>query len=275
MIIISALLNLILLAHSQADPVSFYDLEEAKSRCTTHFSESPELYMNEFSWGYSLDSMAVKFEEIYESGKRIGTHSNFDPETDQFYLYLDKYHNFAPFKITPEFIKSVTLQIETAHVHRYGEFVFFPDMGHSHLHFPLEHWQENYADKEFTKQERYEKMLADPELRPLYHLTEQLQMTDENDEVLDDPVLAFKYWHRNFMGYNNTTTGFDVPVDNSERYNTVRDVPGYHRWSAGFAVSASKDGCFPYRDQNGVKRYFDISLSDPQYDPTQGIGPMF
>lgn len=256
-------------ASQPASNPSYYDIEEAKTRCTTHFSDSPKLYMNEFSWGYTLEGMAAKFEEVYQSGNRIGRHANYNEATDSFSLYLGQYDNDTPFEITENFIKSVTLQIETAHEQGFGEFVFFPDMGHSHLYFPTDHWETEYAEKEFSKEERYAKMLADPLMRPLYHLTEQLQMQDENKEVMDDPILSFKYWHRNFMGYNNETKNFDVPVNTTGNYNTVGELPGYHRWGAGFAVSASKDGCFAYRDKKGDKRYFDISLHDPEYDPSQ------
>ena len=272
MLILSALLSVFIMANEADHSKSYYNIEEAKMRCQTSYTQSPTLYMSEYSWGYSLKTMSGKFEEIYASGKRLDYHNEYNKDEDQFYLFLNKFSEVKPLAITEEFIKSVTYQIESAHNEGFAEFVFFPDMGHSHLYFPLDHWEKEYESKDFEQEERYQKMLADPKMRPLYHLTEQLQMQDEHKEVIDDPVLAFKYWHRNFMGYNNSTYAYDIPVNKVEDYNTVREVPGYHRWSAGFAVSASKEGCFPYRDAEGNKRYFDISMHDPGYDSGEDSG---
>lgn len=78
----------------------------------------------------------------------------------------------------------MTTHIETALREGYAHFVFFPDMGHAHLYFPADHWRKAYASAESILQSLealYEKMLA-------------------------DPVLRHKYWNRNFLCRNTTTT---------------------------------------------------------------------
>ena len=137
--------------------------------------------------------------------------------------------------------------VETALREGYAHFVFFPDMGHAHLYFPADHWRKAYASAESILQSLealYEKMLA-------------------------DPVLRHKYWNRNLLCRNNGTDEHEVMVvADRSRYNTVCALEGYVNWSAGFAVSASRRGCFPYRDVEGRTRYFDISLYDPSCHPS-------
>lgn len=251
---------------------SHYDIETAKARCTQSYDKSQKLYSNNFKWGYTLLEMEDKFYEIYDSGKRLNFHANYNKNEDAFYLYLNR-STLAPVKINEQFIESVTRQIEIAIAKGYSDFVFFPDMGHSHLYIPQEKWDTDYANfKGFAKNMPllYEKMLADPEMKPLYHLTEQLQMLDHNNHPIEDDILKFKYWHRNFLGKNDTSHFHEIhraPKD--EKYNTVRKIKDHKLWSAGFAVSASEQGCFPYRDKDGNTRYFDISLHDPEFDPSQ------
>ncbi len=265
-------LGLSLFMTSNAFAKTALQLGEAKKRCLTHFSESPEVFADDFSWGYTLLEMEDRFEEIYHSGKRLNMHSLYDPITDQFMLfYDDKKH--LPVPIDGHFIKSVTNQIEIAIEKGYASFVFFPDMGHSHLYFPEQHWQDNYAGENAPQGERnnlYTKMLADPKMKALYHLAEQLQMQNEDQSVIDDETLTFKYWHRNFVGYNDGSTQYQIEVAPPEKkFNTVGSIAGYKVYSAGFAISASKDGCFPYQDKDGKTRYFDIGLQDPRYDPNK------
>lgn len=252
---------------------SAFDIEEAKKRCQTDFKDSPEVYFGDFNWGYSLQTMEQRFEEIYNSGKRLFGHPKYDPSNDSFYIFYDTKRHL-PVKISQGFIKNVTLHIETAIDRGYAEFVFFPDMGHSHLYFPQDHWDKNLSTIEVTTETRnklYEAMLNDPKMQPLYHLTEQLKMVDENKQIIDDPILEFKYWHRNFKGTNDLSGKYSIHVEvNKAGGNTVREIDGYRRYGSGFAVSASKDGCFPYRNKNGETLYFDIGLHDPQPKNTSG-----
>ena len=268
-VVLSLLITSTAFANSGA---SAFNLEEAKERCLTHFTESPEIYANDYHWGYTLLEMEDRFEEIYSSGKRLNMHSEYLPEKNQFVVYYDDKKHF-PVVINDQFIKSVTNQIEVAIENGFADFVFFPDMGHSHLYFPQDHWDKEYLNFEYdykTQYLLYQKMINDPKMKALYHLTEQLQMLDENDKVMEDPILSFKYWHRNFVGYNDGSRKFQIELaPEDKKYNTVSGMEGHKSWSAGFAVSASKDGCFPYTDKDGKVRYFDIGLQDPRYDPAK------
>ena len=246
-------------------------MELARTRCLAHFSQSEELHYDEFIGSYTLPEMSDKFESIYESGKRLFMHANYEPEQEAFFLYMDPYMGAEkprPVAITENFIKSVTLHIETALQEGFADFVFFPDMGHSHLYFPEEHWDNFYRPMDLSyknKHNIYEKFLADPKMRALYHLGEKLRFHDQDREALKDSVLSFKYWNRNFVGQNDGTRTHSVPViQNRKEYNTVRSLPDYHVYGQGYAISASHKGCFPYVDKDGKTRFFDIGFFDPR-----------
>ncbi|MCB0379008.1 MAG: hypothetical protein KDD33_10995 [Bdellovibrionales bacterium] len=250
---------------------SGFNLEEAKVRCASDFVHSKTLYSNDVHWGYSIEEMAQDFTTIYNSGKRLSYHSTYDAITDNFYVHYDDSNNKTyPVKLTKGFIKSVTQQIENALQAGYADYVFFPDMGHSHLYFPEEHWQKNYAQWKLDPEARrqlYEAMLADPQMRPLYHTCEQLKMQDENKALIDDDFLKFRYWNRNVLGKNDESGDLQIEVNSVDNFNTVREVPGHYLFSAGYNISASREGCFPYKTPEGQILYFDISLSDLKYDP--------
>jgi hypothetical protein len=264
-----ALLMALLVNSSWAFQTAF-DIDLAKSRCRAHFTQSPEVYASDYKWGYTLLEMQDRFEDHYASGKRLHLHPNYDPEKDQFILYFGE-DTHQPFVINENFIKSVTNHIEVAIREGFADYVFFPDMGHAHLHFPQQIYDDVYRPMDKSLEKRhlfYQAMFEEPQMKALYHLTEQLQMVDDHGHVLDDPVLAFKYWNRNFVGPNNGDTSFEIFVAEDSNYNTVRRLEGYQIYSAGYSVSASKDGCFPYRDKEGNTRYFDISVQPLRFDPS-------
>jgi len=174
--------------------------------------------------------------------------------------------------MSPDFIANVASQIEVALEKGFADYVFFPDMGHSHLYFPEEHWQQEYGQFDMSPANQnnlFEKMLTDSKMRPLYHLAEQLKMTDDQtNTILEDDILSFKYWHRNFVGFNNGSGDYDIYLAPKDKnFNTVSAIKGYFKWSTGFSVHANSKGCFAYKDKDGVKRYFDISLEDVNYSP--------
>jgi hypothetical protein len=249
-----------------------FDAAAARTRCTTHHGQSERLYRSTFSWHPSVQAMRETFEEVYASGRRIPYHADYNTEKGSFCLYVCTADGVRPVRITEQFVHSVTLHIETALRQGYAHFVFLPDMGHAHLYFPEEHWRKEYASALSSANhldELYEKMLADVQMRPLYHLSECLQMRDKDGRVSADPMLRHKYWNRNLLCRNNGTDEHEVVVvADRSRYNTVWALEGYVSWSAGFAMSASRLGCFPYRDGEGRTRYFDISLYDPSCHPS-------
>jgi hypothetical protein len=133
----------------------------------------------------------------------------YDSTFGQFVLRLSG-DNPAPIAITNAFIQNVTDHIEQALSASYANFVFLPDMGHSHLNFPSDHWHEHYEDLDKSLEARpefYQQMLNDPQLMVLYHLSERLQTLDSDLQVMDDPILSFRFWNRNFVGYNDAKRG--------------------------------------------------------------------
>lgn len=259
-------------SHLWAANKTSFKIDDSKQRCQTPYENSKKLYMNTFSWGMTPDFMAAKFDEVYQSDERLNYHAFYDSSKNQFYLYKDNSSGIKKVRITENFIKSVTRQIEVALENGFAEHIFFPDMGHSHLYFPKKHWDDNIATLDIPTSENhklYEVMFADPQMKALYHLSEQLQMTDENSQILPDSYLEFRFWNRNFVGANDTSGKFLIAKDPTHKHNTVGSLDGHHSYSAGFAVSASHKGCFPYTDKDGSTKYFDISLKDPEYNPDQ------
>lgn len=258
----------------------FLDLEESKQRCQVSHLESKEIYMNDFSWGLTLLEMEDLFLSVYETGRRLPEHSHYDAKTGEFLLFKVTDQGKQPLTMSPKFIANVATQIEMALEKGFADYVFFPDMGHAHLYFPKSHWQKEYGqyDTSYSNHHNlYAKMLADSKMRPLYHLAEQLKMVDkETNLVLEDEILNFKYWHRNFVGFNDGSKNYDIYIaPPTKNFNTVSSIDEHQSWSAGFSVHANSKGCFAYKDKDGVKRYFDISLEDVGYDPNASYADNF
>ncbi len=244
----------------------------AKTRCTVESGADSTLYSSEFknpanhlgsSWWWTIPELQSLFESVYTSGKRLPKRAYYDSHKKLFLAPLD---DGSTATITENFILSVQKHIESAIKEKYAEFLFFPDMGHSHFYFPSEHWNKEYASFSGTRAERYTKMFADPELRSLYHTAEKLLMHDEEKHLLPDPHLQFRYNNRNIHGGNTQQTTLDILVEHDGGFNTVKNINGYDSWSAGINISSSKDGCFVYYI-DGKEMYFDISLSDLVPDP--------
>ncbi len=250
------------LANGEFSP-TYFDLEVAKKRCTPKHSESEELLLNEFEHGqYTFPKMSDHFEKVYASGKRIGLHVNYDPERDQFFLYYAGQYRSEepqPVPITPNFIASITRHIEMAHEMGFASFVFFSDMGHSHFFFTEDQWRElEEVQNNFPK--LYKRIFANSETRILYHLSEKLDFFDGSGSYIQKTDLVIKYWNRNFFTKNDPSDFYEIQVQQKAGYhNTVSSINGYNQ-GYGFSISASRNGCFPYRDRNGNLRYFDISI---------------
>ena len=184
MLLCVSLLGAVLLAVAAESSPGGCTVDQTRERCTTHHSLSQRLYREPFAWCASLEAMRGQFEETCNSDKRIPYHADYNRAMKSFCLYLQGVDGVKPVRITEKFIHSVTTHIETALREGYAHFVFFPDMGHAHLYFPADHWRKAYASAESILQSLdalYEKMLA-------------------------DPVLRHKYWNRNFLCRNTTTT---------------------------------------------------------------------
>jgi hypothetical protein len=238
-------------------------------RCGPPAEDEPILHANEFSWGYDREGMAARFDAIYASGMRLVDRAYYEEETGTFVLTTSEAWG-KRVTMPKRLIENVSRHIGRALKLGYVDQVFFPDMGHSHFFIPDERWESDYASVPVPQMaDRYTRLLDDPDLLVLYHTAEQLQMLDENDQLLPDPWVQWRFFTRNLVGDNDGHTRLEILRDDESKANTARDYPGHHYFGAGFNISASENGCFPY-EQDGETRWFDLSLSDLPYDSDGG-----
>jgi len=227
--------------------------------CKRPTAQERFVYTDDFKGSYaSIAELKKSFEELYESGSRLKGRVYYD-EKLQSYIFP---HEQGPVKIDDTFIKSITKHIEVSLERRYADFIFFPDMGHSHLHLP---------EKDYDKlinitpnNTMYEVFFANRNLKVLYHTAEKLAVRQGerfNGPFPQDPMLLWRYFSRNPVGDNNGGENVFILFQQHDldKYNTVKDVPGYLEYSSGFDLSASKNGCFPYKFKEKIF-YFDMSL---------------
>jgi hypothetical protein len=232
--------------------------QASRERCRVPAPSEPIVYSDDFKAEYKLDEMAKAFQDNYESGKRLKGRAYYDEKLRSYVMP----HHTGPVKIDKNFIRSVTRHVELSLERRYADFIFFPDMGHSHLFFPDKDYNRLKFIEPFNAM--YEAFFAYKEMKVLYHTAEKLSVKlgeRGRDGFPQDPVLLWRYFSRNPVGDNQGGENVYVLFQSAEphKYNTVKDVLGHSEYSAGFDLSASKDGCFPYQ-QGGKTFFFDISL---------------
>lgn len=262
---------------AQASDLSKEDeawLRQAIQRCQSPKVGEKQVYNQDFSWGMSLDDMKAKFQEIYHSGKRLKARAYYNKATGKFVLPKDMSGGIKEVSLSPKFIKSVRRHIEEALKHDYADYVMFPDMGHSHFLLPRDYYDKELANIPVSEMNiLYEKMMASPQTKILYHTAEQLKVTDENDKLLPDRYLQWRFFTRNLVGDNRGEGNMKIYKALDSGANTIgeKEAHGDRWWGGGFNMSASVDGCFPY-EQGGKTYYFDISLEDLPSDPEKGSG---
>jgi hypothetical protein len=243
-------------------PSSVISWSEIESRCTRPDENSPIIYSGDYRWDYTPELMAQKFEEMYQSDKRLFERAYFDEQSRQFLLPGPEVRGGAVV-LPNRLIENVRRHIEKALLRGYAEYVFFPDMGHTHLFYPEDLWETEYSSVPVPElSAMYSRLFNDPELRLLYHTAEQLQMLDDDGELLNDRHLRWRFFTRNLVGDNAYLSRLDLLHEPTHTSNTSRNLPGHRYHGSGFAISANKDGCFPYV-VDGVTYWFDVSLSDP------------
>ncbi len=246
--------------------------EQIKERCAAPADDEPIVFSNDFSWGYSIEEMGIRYEEIYASGKRLNNRAYWDEDRGAFMLPGTEAWG-GDVELSRRLVENVTLHIEQSLALKYVDFVFFPDMGHAHLFIPEDHWQEVYADtpvSEFSR--RYEAMFDDPKLKVFYHVAEQLQTRDDDGNLIEDRHTSWRFHTRNVVGDNNWERRIQLLTDFESKANTAHDLPDHKYYGAGFNLSASKDGCFPFENRHGEVQWYDISLEDLPFDTSQGGG---
>jgi len=243
-------------------------LKEISMRCNP-LKPSAQLYADEFKWGYGLPELVSKFFEIYNSNKRLPSKAYWDHFQNKLLLPIRSEWG-GPVEITESFVQSVARHIERAFELQVIDGVFFPDMGHSHLLIPEQHYNSNYHQFEVTEfSKKYKKLFEDPKVEILYHTAEQLRTRNESGQLLPDPRLQFRHKTRNPVGQNRPNSDLKFLENNESPANTAGAPQGYVWWSGGFNLSAHHEGCFAYTN-HGQTYFFDISLFDLEYDPAHG-----
>lgn len=247
------------------DEVPDVNLTDLGRRCGVQADSEPRVYSSHFRWNLSPAEMKSLYEETYSSGNRLDDRAYYDKERQQYILPFRRLGEVKLVALGRDFIHTLTSNIQKTLKLGYGEYVFFPDMGHSHFYFEKSHWNEVYVPfkkglpvKRFN--ELYEKMLNDKKLYSLFHTAEQLRLLDDDKNILDGDYFRFRWSHRNPTLPSDPDKEILVPRAEAHPYNTVRDIEGYESWSAGFYISASTNGCFPFYTAEGKLQYFDLSL---------------
>ena len=239
-------------------------MEVIKARCHPATSNEPVVYSGDFRWDMPLTEMAETFARIYRTEKRLKKRAFFDSTAQTVVLpMIDGSNKLA--RVGELFLKSVTRHVERALELGYTNFIFFPDMGHSHIHIPDELWTQTKSISDRT--DFYEKILNHPDVRFLYHTAEQLKLLDENRAPLADRFIQWRLYTRNVVGDNRALGSLDLLFEADSAVNTARGEPGHEYYGGGFNIHSSQNGCFPYIFK-GQTYYFDLSFEDLQ--PTPG-----
>ena len=76
-----------------------FDAAAARTRCTTHHSQSERLYRSTFSWHPGVQAMRETFEEVYDSGRRMPFHADYNTEKESFCLYVRAADGVKPVRV--------------------------------------------------------------------------------------------------------------------------------------------------------------------------------
>ncbi|NUM89399.1 MAG: hypothetical protein HUU37_09370 [Bdellovibrionales bacterium] len=243
---------------------------DPRSTCTRMKEGDPMVYSDDFKQRLTMEEMRAKFEEMYQGPKRLKHRAYWDRQRKAYVMEVQANEKMVPVVLPASFVASVTRHVEIALERRYADFVFFPDMGHSHFYF-AEGRQAEF-NKVSDRPEICAWLMNEPSLKVLYHTAERLmQRADEGrGELFPGVENQWRYYTRNVVGdVRGGETLAPVFAWEEEGYNTVSALPGHAKYSSGFNLHASKDGCFPYRHK-GKTYWFDLSWYDLEYSESGG-----
>lgn len=231
------------------------------SRCAPPAANEPHLVSSDFPWNQSLEEMRALYERTYSGEKRLYRRAYYDARAKKYFLDVSHPEGTRA-EVPTNFIRSVTKHVENALKKRFADFLFFPDMGHSHFFVPNAVW-EKVQDLERDK--LYEALFKTPGLKVLYHTAEQLKVREgerSQGAYPQDEKLLWRYFTRNLFGTNDGSDTMETLFAWGERYNTHGgELEGYRYYGGGFNISANKNACFPFQ-VDGKTYYFDLSLED-------------
>jgi hypothetical protein len=250
------------------------DWDEVAKRCGAPTDDEPVVYQSDFEWGYTIEDMGRRFDDMYASGKRLKDRAYYDEASGRFVMPVQA--SWGGQVVVPtRLLENVRMHIEKALAQGYAEYIFFPDMGHTHFFIPRDHWDSVYLD--YSAQDygqMFSQLFDDPELKVLYHTAEQLTQLDDDDNLLSDRHLQWRFFTRNVVGDNDWAGRIDLLHEPGSMANTARSLEGHRYFGAGFNITATKDGCFPYV-HNGWLFYFDISMTDLPYETSDDAVDFF
>lgn len=216
--------------------------------CTSSANDVKRNYISRYekdsdkgNFDYSLDELKVYFEDVYENSPRLKSRIYFDPTQKK--SVSQGAENLLT--VPDKFIKNILSHLEKALAARYGQYLFFPDMGHAHIFI-------TYRDHEFIQtlevDQQLDYIINNPNTLFLYHTAEYLhfgELFDLDSHKLNNP-LYFRYLNRNVIGDNkNGDIQIIVESNKLDPYNTVRAIEGYKQWEPGLIrVLAHHAGCF-------------------------------
>jgi hypothetical protein len=225
----------------------------AHADCTPAQSKENFITKGDYPIFKTLAEAEVKYNEVYESGRRLKDRAFALPESGT--IAIAK--NGGIVEIAPAFISALTQQMQTALARGYANFLYYPDLGHAHILLPVE----KNVDKKYDMQTPagLQNLLGDSEIKFLYHTAELFQLRESmTGPLTSDPWLQWRYYSRNFAASLNDSDNLAVLIETKGVYNTVRSIDG-HSEKARVYFSASKDGCFPIQVQ-GKTLHFDIAF---------------
>ncbi len=231
------------------------------STCQAETDDELKLYSNDFSWGMELQEIKDKYREIYNSSKRLPGRAFI--KDGAVVLPKNIYGGEVKYTRLPSrFLKSVRKHVEEAMKLKYVDALIFPDMGHSHLFIPIKDYEVLRHIPVKDVHLFYEKVFDLEGLKILYHTAEQLKMVDENRKLLKGRLLQWRFYTRNLVGSNQARGKLELLHEESSSHNTARSYrENYRYYGAGFNISASKGGCFPFK-VGPQTYYFDLSFED-------------
>ena len=237
----------------------------ARPQCRPEGFQDEKLFQSDFGWKYLVSDIPLILEKVYSWNKRLPLRAYFDSNSKKFKFPYDLERG-GDIEIPESFLANVRLHIENALEKKYVDAVMFPDMGHSHFYIPQAAWDSTYneATASIDKYSRfYEKLFLDREVKTLYHTAEQIITLDEDKQPLRDRATIWRFATRNLFAWNDSSGRLDIlqNITSPGGANTVGEIEGFRSWSAGYNLSANKDGCFLFK-LHGKDYYYDLSMYD-------------
>jgi hypothetical protein len=254
-----------------------------KQMCSIPLENEEHIFQDDLKFGIPLAEMKLLFEKLYNEPKRMFNRAFWSEKQQSFIIPIEmpkemsgSQNSLAPAVLDLNFIASVKSHLETALERGHADFGFFGDMGHNHFLIPKKTWDEEYNNLDFKKRnELYTKLYSDSRLKMLYHTAELLKMHDDNNKLINDPYVQYRYYTRNIVGTNNGQKSLDVYFDKSGSFNTVgaSSFKDYYWWSGGIYLHSNQQGCFEYeavRDGKTEILRFDLSNTPTPMRPSTG-----